>query len=240
MGRITLVEQVRDELLREVTKGTFAPGDKLPNEDVLAARFDVSRATVREAVRGLVEAGYVTRVHGSGTYVTGTARREHTLDATLSYTEMIRAAGATPGLSVLDAGLRHADDDEAERLMLPDDGRTLLAVERVRTADGRPVVYSVDRIPVALLPSVDPGSIGPSLYALLAEHGHPVRTATARLRPVVADARLAEVLDVKRGSAIQHIDETDFDATGRPVLLSAEWHVPDVFELRINRKAGSA
>jgi GntR family transcriptional regulator len=239
MGRITLVERVRDELVRELNRGAFAPGEKMPNEDDLAGRFEVSRATIREAVRGLVEAGYVSRVHGSGTYVTGAAPRQHALDATLSYTQMISAAGAKPGLAVLDAHLRDADEEETARLRLADDAPPLLVVERVRTADDRPVVYSLDRIPTALIGPVDLDAIEPSLYALLAQHGHTVRSATARLSPVIADARLAKVLAVKRGSALQHIDQTDFDATGKPVLLSREWHVPDIFELRINRKAGA-
>ena len=61
---------IRGELL-DATCSTarYASGVKLPNEDELAERFGVSRATVREAVGGLVEAGYVTRRHGSGTYV---------------------------------------------------------------------------------------------------------------------------------------------------------------------------
>ena len=50
------------------------------NEDELAARFEVSRATIREAVRGLVEAGYLVRRHGTGTFVTALPRHRHFAD----------------------------------------------------------------------------------------------------------------------------------------------------------------
>ncbi|MFG2196872.1 GntR family transcriptional regulator [Streptomyces sp. NPDC048639] len=237
MSRMTLVERVRDELLHELTTGKLKPGDKLPNEDTLADRFDVSRATVRDAVRVLVEGGYVSRVHGSGTYVTRVPRPEHALDASLSYTRMIAAAGAEPGATVLDAGFRTAQGDVADRLGVASGSLEVLRVERVRTADGRPVVYSVDQIPHILVPDVDLEHLEPSLHALLATQGHTVRRATARLLPVVASARLSGILGVRRGAPLQHIDQTDFDATGRPVMVSAEWHVPEVFELRINRRA---
>jgi GntR family transcriptional regulator len=237
MSRIPLAEQVRDELLQELTAGKFTLGDKLPNEDLLADRFDVSRATVREAVRGLVEGGYVSRVHGSGTYVTRVPRREHALEASLSYTKMIAAAGAEPGMRVLDARFCEAPAEVATRLGLDAEALEVLRVERVRTADERPVVYSVDHIPRTLVPDAQPDHLEPSLHTMLAAHDHAVRQATARLLPVVADARLAGILGVRRGTPLQHIDQTDFDATGRAVMLSVEWHVPDVFELRINRRA---
>jgi len=66
--RVSLVDQVRQGLLDDLLAGTLEPGEKLPNEDKLAERFAVSRATVREAVLGLLEAGYLIRRHGSGTW----------------------------------------------------------------------------------------------------------------------------------------------------------------------------
>jgi len=95
--RPSLVDQVRQGLLDDLVAGKLVTGEKLPNEDRLAERFSVSRATVREAVLGLLEAGYLTRRHGSGTYVTKAPRSRHALDTTVSYTAMIRDSGHTPG-----------------------------------------------------------------------------------------------------------------------------------------------
>ena len=67
--RPSLVEQVRESLLGELTSGNLEPGAKLANENELAERFAVSRSTIREAVGGLMDAGYLVRRHGSGTYV---------------------------------------------------------------------------------------------------------------------------------------------------------------------------
>src|ERR1700749_4936686 len=95
---------------------TLAIGAKLPNENELAERFSVSRATVREAVLGLLEAGYLSRRHGSGTYVTAAPRSRHALDSPVSYTAMIREAGHEPGETLLNAGRR--GPDEVERGLL--------------------------------------------------------------------------------------------------------------------------
>ena len=88
-GRTLLADRLRDELLEEITSSQLQPGTKLPTEGELSKRFGVSRATVREAVGGLVEAGYVTRRRGSGSYVAERRRMPHGLDSTLSYLAMI-------------------------------------------------------------------------------------------------------------------------------------------------------
>jgi GntR family transcriptional regulator len=228
------VARLRDELLAELFDGTYRAGVKLPNEDELADRWGVSRATVREAVGSLVEAGYLTRRHGSGTFVVGTLPRRHALDMSVSYTSMIREAGMEPAMTIIDQEEREASAEEAEALRVRA-GEPLLWVERIRTADGRPVVYSFDRLPKRFAP--DGVGFGGSLYQVLEGSGHAVQGASARLVPVVAGERLAELLEVEMGTPLLHIDQIDLDADGQPVMLSAEWHVADAFELHINRRA---
>jgi GntR family transcriptional regulator len=236
-SRRTLVEQVREGLLAELLDGRLAMGSKLPNEQDLATRMGVSRATVREAVGGLIEAGYIARRHGSGTYVIGTPR-QHTLDTNLSYRGMITAAGMTPGLTVLSTRVRKPSADEAERLGV-DRNEPVVCVERIRTADGKPIVYSQDRFPRRLVEEV-PEPLDPSLYRLLATFGVHVRSAAATLLPVLADDELALLLAVHPGIPLQFIDQVDFDDGGNPVMLSYEWHVPDVLPIRVNRRGVGA
>ncbi len=82
----------------------------------------------------------------------------------------------------------------------------------------------------------DLAAFGGSLYKLLAERGHTVDHARAVLAPVNADAELAELLHVPVGAPLQHLRQVDHDTAGRPVMLSLEWHVPDVIELRVYRR----
>jgi GntR family transcriptional regulator len=233
--RSTAVARMREELLAQLLDGTYKGGVKLPNEDELAESSGVSRATVREAVGGLVEAGYLTRRHGSGTYVAGTLPRRHALDTSVSYLSMIREAGMKPGLVVLDQSEHEASAEEAEALRLKA-GEAVLTVERIRSADGRPVVYSVDRLARAHAPK-DTADLDASLYRVLEQSGHEVHGASAQLRPVVAEKRLADLLDVEPGTPLLHIDQVDFDGDGHPVMLSSEWHLADAFEMHINRRA---
>jgi GntR family transcriptional regulator len=231
-----LAERLRDELLEEITSAQMQPGTKLPTEGELATRFNVSRATVREAVTSLVEAGYVTRRRGSGSYVAERRRMPHGLDSTLSYLAMIESAGAHAGMRVLDAVLDHYSKLDSPLQL--NQGDTVLAVERVRTADDKPVIYSRDRIPARLLKGdLDLQNLHPSLFELLRSSGHAADHATATLRAVASTSRTAKVLGIRRGKPLLYIEEIDYDRDGTPVMLSREWHVSEAFDVRINRQA---
>lgn len=59
-------QQVEAQLRAAILSGTFARGQRLPSEAKLAEQFKVSRATIREALRALVEAGLISTVPGAG------------------------------------------------------------------------------------------------------------------------------------------------------------------------------
>lgn len=69
MPRARLADAAMEAILDKIVDGTWAPGDALPPEIELAAMLEVSRPTMREAVRALGERGVLRVVHGRGTYV---------------------------------------------------------------------------------------------------------------------------------------------------------------------------
>jgi DNA-binding GntR family transcriptional regulator len=97
-ARPLLSDVVRSELRRAIISGEFGPGAKLPNEEQLRERFAVSRITLREAVRGLIEDGYVVRRQGSGTYVTHRPALRNSLDTNFSILQ--RSAIDPPNFSL--------------------------------------------------------------------------------------------------------------------------------------------
>ncbi len=60
---------VYDQLRSTIDGGTWNPGDRIPSEKELVALFQVSRATIREAIKKLESRGYLETRHGSGSYV---------------------------------------------------------------------------------------------------------------------------------------------------------------------------
>jgi GntR family transcriptional regulator len=235
-SRVSRIEKVRQGILHDLFTGKLRVGTKLINEEGLATRFNVSRSSVREAVSALVTVGYLERHHGSGTYVVGLPGPRHALDATLSYTHMIAEAGMAPGMRVLSVETRPASPDEGAALNLSPD-EPIRRLERLRTADGRPVVYSVDIVPERFVSSVTNQTFERSLYDVLSSIGEAVVSADAVLTPITAGRHLSRQLEVKVGSPLQQIIEVDYTKGGQAIVFSSEWHVPGVFELRVHRRA---
>jgi GntR family transcriptional regulator len=235
-GRPLLADVVRSELQRAILAGEFPLGAKLPNEEQLCQRFNVSRVTIREAVRGLIEDRYVVRRQGSGTYVTRRPLLLNSLDENFSYTEYIEGSGLKPGRKVLASRSTSADEETSEALGL-ESGSAVVEVRRIRTADGRPVIYSIDALPPDVADQArDQVALRGSLYRLLTAAGHPIGHAEAVVIPTIADKELASLLDVQLGTPLQHIKQVDFDVDGRPVMFSREWLAPSVIELRVIRR----
>jgi GntR family transcriptional regulator len=235
-SRPLLPDLVRSELRRAIIAGEFPPGSKLPNEEALCVRFRVSRITLREAVRGLIEEGYVVRRQGSGTFVREGPALRNSLDTNFSYTEYLESIGVRASKEVLEAKRVPADEEVLGDLNLKP-GAEVVVIRRVRSADGKPAVYSIDSLPVDIVDErKDAKAFSRSLYKLLAGRDHPVDHARAILAPVVADKVLSKVLKVPEGTPLQKLKQVDYDTAGRPVMHSLEWHVPSVIELRVYRR----
>jgi DNA-binding GntR family transcriptional regulator len=235
-NRPLLPDVVRSELRRAIIGGEFPPDSKLPNEEALCARFAVSRITLREAVRGLIEDGYVVRRQGAGTFVTAGPALRNSLDTNFSYTEYLESSGVKVSKTVLDAERLSGDAEIAADLGLGAD-EAFVTVRRVRIAGKRPAIYSIDSLPAEIVDARrDRKAFSASLYKLLSARGHEVDHARAIITPVLATAEIGSILGVPEGTPLQHLKQIDYDSAGRPVMRSLEWHVPSVIELRVYRR----
>jgi DNA-binding GntR family transcriptional regulator len=238
-GRRSLRRAVRERLVRLIAGGRWRPGERLPSEPKLAQDLGVSRATLRDALRSLEEDGFVTREHGAGTFVTFRPRLRNNLDVNFGVTRLIEAHGLEPGVASLTVTRAMPDEECVEKLALGR-GEEVVVLERVRTADGTPVVFSREILPTAILAGrthlLDELGSG-SLYEFLRrELGVVVEHGVATLRPAEASARIAVLLEQPERALLLLVSQVDFDLEGRPVLLSHDHHLADAFELTVVRR----
>ncbi|MEX0983993.1 MAG: GntR family transcriptional regulator [Actinomycetota bacterium] len=229
--------KIREELVSRIASGRIAPGSKLPPEPELAEEMGVSRATLREALRSLEEDGFVTRTSGAGTYATRRPRLRNNLDVNFGVTEAIRAAGMRPGTTQSALHTKAATVDESMSLDLAP-SEAVVVLERVRTADGRAVVFSRDVIAATRLGATDLAgmALDGSLYEILESHGQPVAHGIVTVEPERSDKFLARRLGVKVGSLLLYLRQIDYGAEGEPLLLSEEHHVAEAFEFSVVRR----
>jgi GntR family transcriptional regulator len=229
--------RVRDELANRIASGRIPKGSKLPPEPALAEELGVSRPTLREALRSLEEDGFVTRTRGAGTYATHRPRLQNNLDVNFGVTEAIRAAAMTPGTAETAVHTEGASEQQAAALDLRP-GDPVVVLERVRTADLRPVVFSRDVVSVTTLSAIELAGmqLDGSVYAILELHGHAVEHGVVRIEPHRAHRTLARKLGVKSGALMLYLVQVDFGREGDPILLSEEYHLADAFEFTVVRR----
>jgi GntR family transcriptional regulator len=234
----TLTEIAEQELRQAIARGTFRPGSQLPTEAELCQMLGVSRTVVREALRVLEEDGLVARRHGVGTFV-----RDHPILKNLNFnfgiTEMIESAGLIPGTSHLAIHSETATHETEEQLRVPL-GSPLITVERVRTADGHPVVYSLDTLSESLFQRAgfDPQLLlTQSIYRVLQTTlGQSIEYGIARLLPVTPPRNVAEKLLLPTNALTLYIVQTDYSPTDEPLVYSREYHLPDAFDFIVWRR----
>jgi GntR family transcriptional regulator len=233
-----LTESISSELEGRIVSGAYRPGQQLPSEIELCAQLGVSRPTLRDAIARLEARGLVRREHGRGTYISdGVPGAVPTLlEANLSITEMIEAIGLRAGTSEVTAEFE-APSAELVRTLGIGSREAVLVVRRVRTADDRPAVFSVDYLPL-WIPSLprEADSYYGSLYALLEQCcGEPVAGALARIEPMAATREVADRLAVPEGSLLLALHQTHDLAGGRRVLYSTDYLRNDVFTVYVRR-----
>ena len=138
---IPLYQQVIDIIKNEINSGAYKAGERIPNEFELAESYKVGRVTVRRAIEELVQQGYLTKRQGKGTFVNAPKlkRKIRQKDDVQSFSDACRVNGMEPGARVISRKILPADSTEAQFFGVPF-GTDLICVERVRTADGVPVM----------------------------------------------------------------------------------------------------
>ena len=210
-------------LAEQISSGRLRPGQRLGAERALAAELGVSRATLRQALAVLEEGGVVRRVpgRGGGTFV-AKGKIERDLSRIVGVPALLRSQGVVAGTRVLSAGLTAADEPVARSLGLRP-GDLVVDLNRIRLADGSPIVVEHARFPADRFLGLLELPLGGSVYELLGEHfGTRPAEAVERIEVVTASPGEAQVLDVPAGSPLLAITRTTSDADGAPIEFSQD------------------
>lgn len=217
-GPAPLWTQLADLLRQRLGRGDYL--DRFPTEMELAAEFDVSRATVREAIRRLRAEGFLDARRGSGTFV---VRREleQPLIGSLGLARAIAAAGLEERSTVRFAGEREAGQVAGGVLGLSPTA-TVVVVERTREAGGRPLALDSSAFSLSgparrrfLAADLARGS----LYDTLSERcGVRVTGASEVAHAVTGATEERSLLSLGKGEGALEVRRVSY-ADGRPV----EW-----------------
>ncbi|NRD78899.1 GntR family transcriptional regulator [Bacillus sp. BRMEA1] len=227
--------QVIDHLKQDIEKGVYKQKEKLPSEFDLAKQLGVSRATLREALRILEEENVIIRRHGVGTFVNAKPLFTSGIEQLNSVTDMIKQAGMIPGTIFLRSSKQGPTEEDVRRFSCSV-SEEIVVIERVRTANGEPVVYCIDKVPEHILPETFSHKEESIFNILDEEANRRITYAVAQIEPIGYHEKISPILECDPETALLVLKQMHFDEMDEPILYSVNYFKADKFSFHVLRK----
>lgn len=229
-SEMALYLQIAEILTADIKSKRLLPLEKIPSEYELTRIFSVSRVTVRQAIRVLVESGLAVSRQGKGVFVTGPKVNQE-LNELRGFYDSLLAQGYDPETSVLnfepplhaakDTPLGQFDDIYHYTRMYKIDSVVIAIAEVTLSGFGIEVTREqVEQQPV---------------YSLISTVlNRQVARASTEIRTSRATAQIARLMNVEEECYLLEMNRTSFDAKGL-MLETSRFHIqPDVFEFHLD------
>lgn len=237
-----LRDRIRQQLLDMINRMDFEYSTRLLSENQLAAKFQVSRSTIRAVLSELETEGKIIRRHGSGTYVNPPALEvETTIYPQVNMYELICKNGYTPGMEVLSFENVPAEERAAKLNLFPFD--LITEVRSIYSADGIPCMYCIDCVDARRFAGVDWRE-----HELFAESIYDFIRRSAKINIVwdiitIRGAHSGEMPELQKCFSVPEgeikplvrLEITNFDNQNRPSLLGNIYVDTDKIHLNIVR-----
>jgi GntR family transcriptional regulator len=231
------VKSIWGVLLDDIRKGRYR--DRLPPETELAAELGISRTQLRDGLAILEQSGFITRRRGIGTVINHHVVKVVTrLDLEEEFTSMIRGAGFSSEMLLISVEVRTDDPHLASKLTVPL-STPILSMGRVVTADGRPVIHSMDHVSFSIIKNFTYKTEDlalPVFHFLEKFCSTSVAMDLTEVKPIIADEALSKILAIEPGAPMLYLDEIAYNIDNEIIMYCQEYYVNDVLCHTVMRK----
>jgi len=227
-----LYKQLAKKLQQEIDNGKRPAGSRLPTENELSKAYNVSRVTVRKALSELSESGYLERKSGKGTFVAEKKLQRGITNGVLGFSEMCKMMNAIPGAKIIKIALEEPSEKDTQQMALNKDEK-ILVLERVRYANGKPVLLELNKFPESFSFLFAENLTDTSLYDILRQHNIILDHSRKTLDIVFADNKEAKALGISRGYPLLRINSVIHNADDTITNLCQQLCIGDKFKFII-------
>lgn len=237
---IPLHEQISGWIKDQIEKGVFGADAKLPSENELTDRFDVSRVTVRRALKTLEEEHFIYRCQGLGSFVKDNRTRQNFMDLT-DFSEDMRKAGLSGSSKVINQEIIDCPAYIASILNISE-GQKVMKLDRLRLGNDEPISFDITWIPIFYAQLIQSHNLTQrTIYDILEnEYQIPIERGCYRIEAEKADEYLSTHLQVDEGDALLLIDRLTFTLGSKQVYYQKRYNRTDkmVYEMMVERHNG--
>lgn len=209
-SKVPYYYQIYKNILDSIQNGKFAIDKKIPNERDLCEKFNVSRTTIRNALKELEVKGMIFRGRGKGTYVKKRFFESHSLQNVSSIVDSLRSEGIQTVVRVLENKIIKSTVNLQEKMEIEPEIPVLKITRLVYVYD-EPLYLTKSYFPADIFKEI-PNSLitSSSLTKVIEEvYGHKIAHWKRILEPEIPDEKLIKILGIKPNEKkIIHYQET--------------------------------
>lgn len=229
---LPLYYQLKQIIVEMIENRELNENEKLLTEKEICEKYDISRATVRQAFQELENEDYIYKIQGKGTFVSP-KRFEQNLLKFYSFTDEMKKIGKVPQSKVLDFTITQANDKVKNILNI--NGTKVFKFTRLRLADNEPMMIETTFLPYNLFPNITKEALeNKPLYDILIDEYNVVFSKAEEIfRPTLLTEEEAEKLNsIKAGPAIV-LERITHDSSNRVIEYTKSIARGDKFKYHV-------
>lgn len=214
-----LYYQLLQILKQQISSGELKPGETIPTEKELMDIYQISRATVRQAVMQLVNEGYLRREKSKGTFVLPLPQKFRFMEGLHGFSADMRRRGISYHNRVLEKTVMPANEKIAERLAIPV-GEPVFFLKRLRIVADQPFLIDYHYIPYRLCEGIENRiEADVSLYDTLEKvYNIQFHHGWREFEPIMPTSREEiELLGIYSTTSLLYVESLVCDSQGMPV-----------------------
>lgn len=228
----------KQQLEKMIKEEVFKKGEKLPSEPILAKQLQVSRSTLREAIKLLQRQGILISKNGDGTYVNKNTEIINSSMNILQSTEaMIRNSGLTVSQSDMTVYERKMIYEWVEKLK---NGEDAVVIERLRRNEDKDLAYTFNIIPKNIAGDFfKEGIKGSLLYVLEEKLNIKINYALSEICIIDGTGIFDKKAVDKLGDKTLLLKQLHFDENDKPIFYSYDYMNNKYIKFFVKRDLGS-
>ena len=217
---IPVYYQLKEIIREKIEIGELKIGERITSENKLSEIFQISRMTVRQAIKELVGEGLLYSDKGRGTFVCKPKINYGFIQKLTTFYDDMVGKGYTMRTKVLKQEIKPASKAIAKKLNI-EENEKIIYIFRVRYIENGPIVHVANHIPYKLCPDlINEDLTDKSLYQTLAEkYGLVAYKARVTLEAIVASEYDSELLNIKEGAPIHLMKNITYTNTKENIVM---------------------
>lgn len=233
---VPLYHQIQHLLRHRIHSGLYLPGTQIPSEHDLSRELDVSRVTLREALRELVRENLLVKVQGKGTFVASNPPKRLTPVRYTGFLEELQARVRQLKVNDVEVTESPVTAELREALQLDATTTRLTLIKRLRHIDNEPFSYTLNYLPIdigARIPVKDLYTL-PLLKILQDDLKIPIVKARETIEAAPADPDTARRLGIPALYPVLHMTRVMYTTRERPFELVDIYYRADKYHYSVN------